>query len=160
MCPLATCTMPQVNSLSTPRPSSPHSLPFASAPLSFLPLECPTQVSYSPGLYLEPLCHAHQGSMAWVGRDGRLLFGRLEPELSLRWTTAYIGESEAGPLTAGPAAPCILMADPCPVTGDTPHRACFHAASRCFVVLSQDVAGDSWLRLVHADTLLQVLSMK
>lgn len=32
-----------------------------------------------------------RGSMAWVGRDGRLLFGRLDPELKLRWTTAYIG---------------------------------------------------------------------
>ena len=33
------------------------------------------------------------GSMAWVGREGRLMFGRLDPELKLRWTTAYIGES-------------------------------------------------------------------
>ena len=35
-------------------------------------------------------------SVAWVGRDGRLLFGRLDPELKLRWTTAYIGESNRG----------------------------------------------------------------
>ncbi|GAX79364.1 hypothetical protein CEUSTIGMA_g6806.t1, partial [Chlamydomonas eustigma] len=75
------------------------------------------------------------GSMAWVSREGRLLFGRVQPGAQqLCWTTAYIG--------------------------DTPHHACYHAASHCHVILTQDASGDSWLRLVHADKLNQVLAFK
>ena len=153
------------------------------------------------------------GSMAWVGRDGRLLFGRLDPELKLRWTTAYIGErctrgtgewhvracmcvshpvlwgtamgawdlfstSQSGLISVSRVVRpncCIslselpflvrqLVLDLAPPThtpkGDTPRHACFHAASSCHVVLTSDASGACWLRLVHADSLLQVGASK
>lgn len=87
---------------------------------------------------LRAVCHLHTDSMphsmAWVSHEGRLLFGDLEAEQKLRWTTAYIG--------------------------DTPLHTAYHAASHCLVAVTKDVAGVQWLRLVHADTLQQVLSYR
>ncbi|KAG2501513.1 hypothetical protein HYH03_000020 [Edaphochlamys debaryana] len=92
---------------------------------------------------LQALCHvstpAMPDSAAWVTPGGRLLFGRIDPRVRLRWTTAFVGESL--------------------------HSLAFHAASRCLLALceappSAPTAGAQSLRLIHADTLQQVLAMR
>ncbi|KXZ41770.1 hypothetical protein GPECTOR_289g772 [Gonium pectorale] len=94
---------------------------------------------------LRALCHvstaALPDSACWVTAGGRLLFGRLDPRLRLRWSTAYVGE--------------------------TINSLAYHAASHCLVALCEtaDAGGggggaEAALRVIHADTLQQVLSMR
>lgn len=73
-------------------------------------------------------------SMAWVTSAGRLCFGRLDPSVRLRCSTAHVL--------------------------DTPQHVAYHEPSGCAALLSSDEGGAQWLRLVHGGSLQQVVAMK
>ncbi|KAG1666590.1 hypothetical protein FOA52_000557 [Chlamydomonas sp. UWO 241] len=74
-------------------------------------------------------------SLAWVSHDGALAFGRLDARGTpgLEWSTAHVR--------------------------DTPGAVALHTESGTLVVLMQDLCGRSWLRLVHATTLVHITSL-
>ncbi|GLC65168.1 hypothetical protein PLESTF_000259500 [Pleodorina starrii] len=88
---------------------------------------------------LQAVCHVSTAAMpesaCWVTREGRMLFGRIDPRVRLRWSTAFVGE--------------------------TIHAFAYHSASHCLVALTEcRPSGDNSLRVIDVDSLQQVLSMR
>ncbi|GIL86679.1 hypothetical protein Vretimale_11488 [Volvox reticuliferus] len=88
---------------------------------------------------LQALCHvsttAMPDSTCWVTREGQLLFGRIDPRVKLRWSTAFVGE--------------------------TIHSFAYHAPSHCLVALCEShPIGDNSLRVIEVNSLHQVMSMR
>eukprot|EP00798_Chlamydomonas_sp_ICE-L_P021570 gene21570-28564_t len=118
------------------------------------------------GSMLRAVCSVNTPAMpastAWVSPEGKLIFGSLDVNAKIRWTTAYIGGTpQHSAYHAALGCFVVLMEDAnLKDMGDTPQHSAYHAASGCFVVLTEDADGVNWLRLVHEETMLPVLSAK
>ncbi|KAL3140168.1 hypothetical protein ABBQ38_004444 [Trebouxia sp. C0009 RCD-2024] len=87
-------------------------------------------VSATVGVHAPDLPH----SLAWLDPRGRLNFGEVDHATHLRWFTLGLE--------------------------DTPQHVAYHQASGHAAVLSSSPSGASWLRLVHAASLTQVVALQ